>query len=79
MEQPPAPPTAPSYPGFAMTDDGLARLHQLVGKLLHESIEKDIRLARSSPPEQGADLLKRIMERIPRPPEAGDAPTEGAA
>ncbi len=76
--QPPLSPESPGYPGFQTTSVGLARLHQLVGKLLHEALERELALAESvRASEQGRALLADVQARY-APPSGGGGGADGA-
>lgn len=53
---------APTYPGFEMTDGGLVRLHQYLGKLVHETLEQSVRIDKlTADSQKGRELLAQVM------------------
>lgn len=61
MEAPPQQQTA-LYPGFEMTDSGLVRLHQYLGKLVHQTLEQEYRIEKLAADSlKGREMMAQMM------------------
>lgn len=69
---------ADQHPGLVATLDGLARLHQLLGRTLHENIELGLALDRErARVSDGADAPSPTPIDARRTRQAGESEREG--